>query len=118
MTVLIDDGEGNERAATVFAVTVIRDKDTGDVTETTLTFNGTGRVKNHITYGPHEVVILPEPRQNPHTRLSLYATSIGEPMAEQQHSIRTSRQPHRSNRAWRSPRPHRCPSPVVDRTTD
>ena len=33
MTVLIDDGEGNERAATVFAVTVIRDKDTGDVTE-------------------------------------------------------------------------------------
>ncbi len=61
MTVLIDDGEGNERAATVFAVTVIRDKDTGDVTETTLTFNGTGRVKNHITYGPHEVVILPEP---------------------------------------------------------
>ncbi|MDI9915400.1 FtsK/SpoIIIE domain-containing protein [Rhodococcus sp. IEGM 1379] len=61
MTVLIDDGHGNEYAATVFAVTIIRDKDTGNVTETTLTFHGTGRVKNHITYGPHEVVILPEP---------------------------------------------------------
>jgi hypothetical protein len=46
---------------TVAAVTVIRDKDSGAVTETTLTFNGTGRVKNHITYGPHEVVLLPEP---------------------------------------------------------
>ncbi|NMM90372.1 AAA family ATPase [Rhodococcus sp. SRB_17] len=61
MTVLIDDGHGNEHEATVFAVTVIRDKDTGNVTETTITFNGTGRVKNHITYGPHEVVFLPEP---------------------------------------------------------
>ena len=80
MTVLIDDGEGNERAATVFAVTVIRDKDTGDVTETTLTFNGTGRVKNHITYGASRGGDLARTRQNPHTRLSLYATSIGEPM--------------------------------------
>ncbi|OQM78032.1 FtsK/SpoIIIE domain-containing protein [Rhodococcus sp. 66b] len=61
MTVLVDDGRGNERPATVAAVTVIRDEDSGAVTETTLTFHGAGRVKNHITYGPHEVVLLPEP---------------------------------------------------------
>ncbi|SCY76045.1 hypothetical protein SAMN02799641_02871 [Rhodococcus erythropolis] len=61
ITVLVDDRHGNEHPANVAAVTVIRDKDSGAVTETTLAFNGTGRVKNHITYGPHEVVLLPAP---------------------------------------------------------
>ncbi|NRI64849.1 AAA family ATPase [Rhodococcus sp. MS16] len=61
MTILVTGEDGTEHEATVFAVTVIRNKDTGDVTETTITVGGTGRVKNHITYGPHEVVFLPEP---------------------------------------------------------
>lgn len=67
MVVLIDDGQGSEVPVTVDAVTVIRDKDTGDVLETTLSINTGGRVKTNVHYGPTDVVFLPGPDRVPAT---------------------------------------------------
>ncbi|WP_213578466.1 FtsK/SpoIIIE domain-containing protein [Rhodococcus sp. USK13] len=63
MVILLDDDQGNEVPVTVDTVTVIRDKDTGDVLETTLSINTGGRVRTNVHYGPTEVVFLPEPDQ-------------------------------------------------------
>nr|WP_271209482.1 FtsK/SpoIIIE domain-containing protein [Rhodococcus wratislaviensis]GLK34033.1 hypothetical protein GCM10017611_08760 [Rhodococcus wratislaviensis] len=63
MVILLDDDQGNEVPVTVDAVTVIRDKDTGDVLETTLSIGTGGRLKTNVHYGPTDVVFLPEPDQ-------------------------------------------------------
>jgi DNA segregation ATPase FtsK/SpoIIIE-like protein len=61
MVILLDDDDGDQVPVTVDTVTVMRDKDTGDVLETVLSINTGGRVKTTVHFDATEVVMLPEP---------------------------------------------------------
>ncbi|MFD6058247.1 FtsK/SpoIIIE domain-containing protein [Rhodococcus wratislaviensis] len=61
MVILLDDDNAHQVPVTVDTVTIVRDKDTGDVLETVLSVNTGGRVKTTVHFDPTEVVMLPEP---------------------------------------------------------